>query len=187
MALCTQSKPLIVLCVLNYALPLTLILIAIALSPWFSIWDNALSDLGHALKSSVAPLFNLALVVGGVLLIVLALKYMYSYYSKIRAIILLYAGFVLVLVGVYDEVYGFLHFIVSVLFFLGIIAYLIAIGIEEKSPYPVIVAVLQLIMWTLHLFYNIPPGAAIPELIAILSFIPFYTRDYIRIASTLCS
>ncbi len=43
---------------LSIIIPLISILVAAVLSDWFSIVNNALSDLGHAKRSSVAPLFN---------------------------------------------------------------------------------------------------------------------------------
>ncbi len=170
----------LLLVIMSICLPLIMILISIIMSPWFNIWYNALSDLGHATKSSVAPIFNLGLVIGGYLISILSIKYMVSY-DKGRTIILTYTGFMLILIGVYDEIYGKLHFIVSVLFFLGIIAYLLYISAKEKTIIPGTIAVLQIIMWYLHFYSDLPPGAAIPELIAVLSFAPFYLSDYAKI------
>lgn len=173
-------KTLPLLVILSICLPLLMILISIIMSPWFNIWYNALSDLGHAAKSSVAPIFNLGLVIGGYLISILGIKYMILY-DKERTIILNYIGFMLILIGVYDEIYGKLHFLVSVLFFLGIIAYLLYISAKEKTIIPGTIAVLQIIMWYLHFYNDLPPGAAIPELIAVLSFAPFYYSDYVKI------
>ena len=44
--------------------------VSIVLSPWFSWESNALSDLGHAVKSEVASIFNFGLLLAGFLLIV---------------------------------------------------------------------------------------------------------------------
>jgi len=71
----------------NYALlglvaPLIAIIFivtSIVLSPWFSWWSNALSDLGRsaatdvAPKSEVAPLFNFGLLLSGFLTILYAI------------------------------------------------------------------------------------------------------------------
>ena len=178
-----KSYPLLY-CILSYTVPLTAIFIAIALSPWFSFWDNALSDLGHAVKSSVAPIFNFGLVFGGFLTGLIAVKYMLSV-DWLKAYILLYMGFTLTLIGVYDEVYGTIHFIVSVLFFLGMIVYLLIFSFRSKTLVPIPVAILHIIIWILHFGYDIPPGAAIPELIAVFSYIPFYTLDYLRVSRTI--
>jgi hypothetical membrane protein len=47
---------------------LLLVLLAALLSGWFNPLTNALSDLGHATRSPVAPIFNLGLSLGGFLL-----------------------------------------------------------------------------------------------------------------------
>jgi hypothetical membrane protein len=46
------------------ATPLLLVLLAALLSGWFNPLTNALSDLGHATRSPVAPIFNLGLSLG---------------------------------------------------------------------------------------------------------------------------
>jgi hypothetical membrane protein len=177
------DRRLLILCIMSYTLPLVFVFTAIALSGWFNFVENALSDLGHAVKSNVAPVFNFGLALGGFMIGLLAYHYMWAY-DRVRGAILVYTGFTLVLIGVFDEVYGLLHFIVSILFFLGIIAYLLVEGFIEKNLAPVVVAILQVIIWYLHLVHNIPPGAAIPELIAVSSYIPFYTLDYMKITGS---
>jgi len=172
------------LCVFSYAAPLALIFIAAGLSPWFSFWSNALSDLGHATRSSVAPLFNFALVLGGFSIGLFSALYL-STLSRVKAAVGLYTGFSLTLVGVYDEVYGRIHFIVSVMFFLGVLSYLIASSIVDKTALPALTAAIQVAVWTVHFTLKTPPGAAIPELVAVLTMIPFYSRDAVRIASKL--
>jgi hypothetical membrane protein len=39
--------------------------VSMVLSPWFSWESNALSDLGHAIKSEVASIFNFGLLLVG--------------------------------------------------------------------------------------------------------------------------
>ncbi len=46
------------------------IAVSILLSPWFSWKVNALSDLGHATRSSVFPIFKLGLLLGGFLIVI---------------------------------------------------------------------------------------------------------------------
>jgi len=58
---------------LSIIIPLISILVAAVLSDWFNIVNNALSDLGHAKRSSVAPLFNASLVLGGLLAYTIAI------------------------------------------------------------------------------------------------------------------
>ncbi len=155
-------------------MPLLCVAIAALLSPWFNIWENALSDLGHAKHSPVAPIFNLGLVTGGIIIAftisALRLK------ETVPKIILSLTGYFLVLIGVFDEVYGMLHFIVSVLFFLCLLSFLIYYGISRKRIDPVILVMINIIVWYLHFVKDLPPGAAIPELISVFSFLPYYTN-----------
>ena len=116
-------------------------------------------------------------MVGGFLVALTASRYMLDY-NRLKAVILVYLGFSLALIGVFDEIYGFLHFIVSLMFFIGMIIYLISYSVYNKTIIPFIIAFLHIIMWILHFIYDIPPGAAIPELLAVFSYIPFYTLDY---------
>jgi hypothetical membrane protein len=58
--------------VLTYVVPLSLITVSALSSGWFNIFDNALSDLGHAVRSSVAPIFNLGLMLGALLMVIFA-------------------------------------------------------------------------------------------------------------------
>mgnify|MGYP003882817749 CR=1 FL=1 len=115
-----------------FALPLTLILASVLLSPWFRWEVNALSDLGHSSRSPVAPLFNFGLVTGGLLMLLYSALYMdrrYPFTSKLVAA----ASYFLILVGAFDEVYGSLHFMVSLLFFLLLAIAALAYAHEELS------------------------------------------------------
>ncbi len=156
---------------------LILIFVAAAVSHWFSFWDNALSDLGRMDRSS-APLFNLGLGVSGYTLSsVIAVKHL----RRVARIILFVTGLFLVLVGVYNESYGALHFVVSVLFFIGLMTYLFYTGIIDKSYSRILVATSHIIVWTIHFALHYPPGIALPELYAVLSFLYFYVMDVLSI------
>jgi len=48
------SKYCLGVAVLTYVLPLTLITVSVLSSGWFNIFNNALSDLSHAVRSGVA-------------------------------------------------------------------------------------------------------------------------------------
>lgn len=170
------------LAVLSAAFPLAFIASAALFSGWFNIYNNALSDLGHAIKSSVAPIFNFGLSVGGFMIAtvgeVCVLKG-----SKLIGTTLTFAGFCLVLIAVFDEVYGRLHFYVSVAFFLSIAVLLVEYAILQRSLTRRLLSLLALIVaalsWAFHLIYRIPRGAAIPELVSIIASLPFYF-DYIK-------
>ena len=160
------------LAVLSIAIPLLLILLSILLSPWFNIVDNALSDLGHSIKSSAAPVFNAGLATGGFLISLVSLCLLNS--SRIYKALLFLAGYDLILIGVFDEVYGSLHFYVSLVFFITLIVLLVVYGLFERKYYFILLAIISISSWYLHFSKNIPPGAAIPELITIAFIIPVY-------------
>ncbi|MEM0005296.1 MAG: DUF998 domain-containing protein [Ignisphaera sp.] len=162
---------------LSIAIPLLCISISIYLSPWFNLFDNALSDLGHATRSSVAPIFNFGLSLGGFLIALTAI----TIFSKIHRS-LAYLGtlcsYTLILIAVFDEIYRSLHYWVSVAFFLSLGALLIDYVVIMKNIARKISATIALaiaiISWILHLVYGLPRGAAIPELISIFCAAPFY-------------
>ncbi len=163
----------IILGVGAFAVPLFFVFLSIALSPWFRWEVNALSDLGHSLKSPVAPLFNVGLITGGLLMILYSILYMarkYPHTSKLMAA----SGYFLMLVGTFDEVYGKLHFLVSLLFFLGIAISAIIYSYEEKKNYPIISTVIIALAWALQLSGACPCGEAVPEMISVLVTLPWY-------------
>ncbi len=165
----------IALGVVGLILPLLFIGVAIAYSPWFNIANNALSDLGHAVRSNIASIFNFGLCLGGFIVGAHAVYYILPT-DRLFGSLLTLSGFNLVLIAVFDEVYGMLHFIVSVTFFIMLAAFLIVYSIRFKSIAAMVAVVASLVMWVLHFSYSIPKGAAIPELISIAVFIPFYVR-----------
>lgn len=167
------------LTILSYTIPLLFIITSIVISPWFNIWKSALSDLGHAVKSNAAPLFNLGLVTSGFLIILNTTLFLIKY-SKKRSFSLIYTGYTLILVSVYDEVYGVIHTIVSIMFFNGLIIYLITYSMDYRTIKPLLLLILSLTTWTIHIVLKTPPGAAIPELLTILTTIPFYSIDFIK-------
>lgn len=167
----------LIIAMASFTTPLALIGLAAVLSNWFNLYNNALSDLGHAIKSNVAPLFNAGLSLGGVLMILFAAKYVVAF-SRLTGLLVMVAGYALVLVSVFDEVYGVLHFAVSVLFFVSILLLMLGYGLVLKNPKIIALAsalvTLNIISWTLHFFAGMPKGAAIPELISIFTAIPLY-------------
>lgn len=167
-----NKTPCLFLAYLSIAVPLVSIAVAILLSDWFSVVNNALSDLGHATKSSVAPVFNFGLSLGGALIIYISARCMHK--NKAFSTVGFLVGFTLTLVAVFDEVYGGLHFAVSVAFFLSLALFLIAYGINFRTYLPLPALVISIIAWILHIRYRIPKGAAIPELVSIFATIPFY-------------
>jgi len=84
---------------------LTLIFVAIALSPWFNWHDNALSDLD---VSRIPNPFNAALLIGGLMYLVFVVGFLRwlgltSPLSKVAAFFMLAGDIGLVLVSIFTE------------------------------------------------------------------------------------
>ncbi|RLE98431.1 MAG: hypothetical protein DRJ57_03595 [Thermoprotei archaeon] len=157
---------------LSVLLPLASIMTASLASGWFDPLRNALSDLGHAARSRVAPIFNWGLSTGG-LMITLVSAVCFRKYRLLLAAGMA-TGYSLVLVAVFDEIYGYLHFVVSVAFFLSLAFTLAAYAASFRTLTPLPALAAGITAWILHIGYNIPKGAAIPELVSILLCAPFY-------------
>ena len=95
----------------------------------------------------------------------------------IKSLVLNLAAIALILVGTFNEDYGPLHFNVSVAFFLLIATYLVVDSVIRKSILPTIALIPPITLWVTHFAIKSPPGAAIPELVSTMSFMPFYLRD----------
>jgi hypothetical membrane protein len=105
------------------------ILASIALSPWFNIYNNALSDLGNTVSNGqVGYVYNAGLILAGSL--VVAFAAFLSRESKRLALVwtvpLALSGFDLALVGVFSENTGKIHGTVSEVFFLMIVVTMLA-------------------------------------------------------------
>ncbi len=158
---------------LSALIPLAFIAISIINAPWFNALDNALSDLGHATRSNVAPLFNLGLSLGGFLIGMVSMCHI-PRISKALSTALSLASYSLILIAVFDEVYGPLHLVVSVIFFLSLAVFLITYAVTKRTILPIPLLILGIVAWGIHYSYDVPRGAAIPELISIFIVLPFY-------------
>ncbi len=139
--------------------------VSIALSPWFSWWENALSDLGHSVESGVAPIFNLGLLTAGFLTSVYAIT-VFREHSKYTSVCMVVSAFLLQLVSTFDEVYGFLHYVVSVLFFVSMGAASVAYAVERRSVLSAAAFVVGLSSWALYWMKAYSAGVAVPEAIS---------------------
>jgi hypothetical membrane protein len=118
--------------ILTPVFTLTLIFISIALSPWFSWHDNALSDMG---VNTIAPLFNGALLLGGLLYFVFAIGFLrwqglHSRLAKIAAVALIAGAIGLLLIGIFTEDAGRIHYYVSALYFVATPLAYVLFGID---------------------------------------------------------
>jgi hypothetical membrane protein len=157
---------------LGLAAPIVLWLftgLSILLSPWF-IWQaNALSDLGNPANGAAWMVFNLGLGVSGLLLLIYSITSLKNQ-ARNTSYALALASMLLILVGIFNESYGQLHTIVSILMFISLLSSSILYFIEKKSPLA-LVAVLGMFSWFLR-FVGLT-GAAIPEIVSWLTATPW--------------
>ncbi len=139
--------------------------VSIALSPWFSWWSNALSDLGHAVRSESAAYYNFGLLLTGLFITVYVVTAFWKY-AKYTSLFLLTTAFSLQLVAVFDEVYGRLHWIVSVIFFVFMILSCLAYAVEKKSTLGILSFTIGLSSWVLFWADIYKAGVAVPEMIS---------------------
>ena len=106
------------------------ILASIALSPWFNIYNNALSDLGNTVTNGqVGYVYDAGLVVSGALVLVfavLASKGSRDRRTLVWGVPLMVAALDLAMVGVFSENTGHIHGVVSEIFFLMIVVAMLA-------------------------------------------------------------
>jgi len=136
--------------------------VSIALSPWFSWERDALSDLGHAVESGVAPIFNFGLLLTGFFLTIYAVKVL-KVPARWTGYSLVLSAFTLQSIAVFDEVYGLLHLVVSILFFVSLGVTSLFYAVERKSYSAVAAFAIGLISWILYWTEFYSAGIVVPE------------------------
>lgn len=154
--------------VIGAVLPLASICLSVALSPWFSWEENALSDLG---VSAVAPIFNCGMIVSGAFTSIFAVGMAWTEKGKplglAGAIILLLSSISLAGVGLFSEAYGIIHFWFSLAFFVSLILSSLIIGLRfalvastrHIGAYALSTGLLGILSWSFIRYQ----GVAIPE------------------------
>ncbi len=155
------------------------IFISILLTPRFSWSRNALSDLGHSLKSRVAVIYNFGLATCGLLLALYSTVFLKNE-TKLAWLLFLTTGFLLQLVGVFDEVYGSVHGLVSVLFFAFFDLALLVYSIEKKSILGFLLFLSYIAVWAMYHVRILKGGVAVPELATSLIASVFFASSEIR-------
>ena len=139
--------------------------VSIASAPWFSWWNNALSDLGHAVRSESAPYYNFGLLLAGLFIAIYAVTVFWKY-AKYTSLFLFATAFSLQLVAVFDEVYGNLHTLVSIIFFVFLILSCLVYAVEKKSILGILSFIIGLGTWALYWGEVYQAGIAVPEIIS---------------------
>ena len=169
---------------------LSTIIIAIILSPFFTWEDNALSDLGHYTRTDLGPnqftvavIYNAGLILTSVLMLYFAFslfKGLNDLPTKVGIFILSIACMFLLLIGIFTENAGSIHFWVSVGFFFTFpfAMWAIAIGwfrfsdLRWFSIISFLLPFLSLYIWPAFFAGALPwTGEAIPEIVTALSAI----------------
>jgi hypothetical membrane protein len=159
--------------------------VSIALSPWFSWEKSALSDLGHAVKSGVAPIFNFGLLLTGFFLTIYAVKVL-KVYARWTGYSLVISAFTLQLIAVFDEVYGLLHLVVSILFFVSLGVTSLFYAVERKSYSAVAAFSIGLISWIFYWAEFYSAGVAVPEIISSVAVLFWIIPSALRIYMSMC-
>jgi hypothetical membrane protein len=134
------------------------ILASIALSPWFNVYNNALSDLGNTVTNgSVGYVYDAGLVVAGALIFVYALLLLRaapSLKAAVWTVPLMMASFDLALVGVFSENTGRIHGVVSEVFFAMIVVTMLAfsyvswpLGSPKVGAVALVFGILSSLIW----------------------------------------
>jgi hypothetical membrane protein len=153
---------------------------SIASAPWFSWWNNALSDLGYALRSGSAPYFNFGLLLAGLLIDVYAVTVFWKY-AKYASLFLFMTAFTLQLVAAFDEIYGQLHETVSIIFFTFLILSCLIYTVEKRSALGALSFAIGLGSWVLYWSRTIHTGVAVPEIISATAAVSWVVLSALRI------
>ena len=146
----------------------TLVATSILYSPWFSWTANALSDLG--VHGFAAILFNLGLIIGGILTFTFAIGLRETlprgFLARAGVLVLMSAAAALCAIGLFPETAGEIHFYVSAAFFtlLPISLFLIGVATTGHRPVRTLGLLAVLAGLTAALVWALPwTSAAIPE------------------------
>ena len=152
------------------------ILAAVASWSQFSWVNNALSDLG--VQSGVtAVIFNIGLVVGGLLFLIFAIglfRFVGKHFvGKVGAAVFAVACIMLILIGVFNENFSPTHYLVSVGLFVAmpislliLVAAFWAEGKRKLSVFTLALALVAAAVWVVEFTVQYVPGVAIPEFVS---------------------
>ena len=141
------------------------VFLSISSFPWFNWSKNAISDLGHSTMSGVSPLLNLGFLLTGVLLEIYAVSIL-MIHKKWSGYFLILTSVGLQLVAVFDEIYGVLHLIVSVFFFVALTIATAIYALERRSNLAVVAFIVIVSSWLFYWGRLYQTGIAVPEMIS---------------------
>ncbi len=139
--------------------------VSLIISPWFNWETNALSDLGHAITSDAASIFNLGLLLSGFLLMIYAVT-AFKKHAKYSSFCLLVSSFLVQLIAAFNETYGSIHFAVAVPHFVMLSITSIVYTVEKKSAFAFATFLVVMFSWLLYTLDIFNIGIAVPETIS---------------------
>ena len=110
-------------------------------------------------------MFNFGLLLGGFFTTLYAIT-VFRADAKYTSFCLLISALILQLIAMFDEVYGFIHFVVSVLFFLSLGVASLVYAIETKSILASVTTLTFLVSWVTYGMGIYGGGVAIPEIVS---------------------
>jgi hypothetical membrane protein len=138
---------------------------SLVLSPWFSWETNALSDLGHAVTSDFAWIFNLGLLLAGFFLMIYSMT-AFKKHAMYSSFFLLVSTFFVQLLAVINASYGELHYVVAMPHFLMLSVTSIFYTAEKKSAFALATFLAVMFSWLLYLLNIFSIGIAVPETVS---------------------
>ena len=141
------------------------IFLSLLLSPWFSWESNMLSDLGHAVTSDAAPIFNLGLLLGGFFMMVYGLT-AFKKHAKYSSCCLLVSTFFVQLLATFNEAYGDLHYGLAVPHFLMLSLTSIVYTVEKRSAVSLVTFSIVMFSWLVYTLNIFKIGIAVPETVS---------------------
>ncbi|MCW4021720.1 MAG: DUF998 domain-containing protein [Candidatus Bathyarchaeota archaeon] len=138
------------------------ILVSLVISPWFNWETNALSDLGHAVTSNAAPIFNGGLFLAGFFLMLYSIT-AFKKHANYSSTCLLISSFFVQMLAVINEAYGSLHYVAAVPHFLTLSLTSIVYGYEKKSKFAIATFLVVMLTWLMYSLNVFNMGIAVPE------------------------
>lgn len=141
------------------------IIVSLALSPWFSWETNMLSDLGDAINSEVALIFNGGLLLAGFFLLIYALT-AFRKHAKYSSYCLLVSTFFVQLLATFNDAYGALHYAAAVPHFLMLSATSLVYSYEKRSAFALATFAVVMFTWLIYGLNIFSIGIAVPETVS---------------------
>jgi len=138
------------------------IVVSLLVSPWFNWQTNALSDLGHAVNSEAAPIFNGGLFLAGFFLMLYSMT-VFKKHAKYSSTCLLVSSFFVQMLAVINLAYGPLHYVAAVPHFLTLSLTSVVYGYEKRSKFAIGTFLVVMFTWLLYSLNAFNMGIAIPE------------------------